>query len=168
MRETRPRVEGHGGRRWTAAAFPAKRNGRCLLTVLPRSLRLHHDRTAAALPAFKLVDSRTYTVDTDQAESVAPPTQVSMKQTPYAYFGIFVTRENQDRMLDLPRENAPKSLTTPGLLTIDFHRSIDGLQVINLGVWTTFDDFNSFTQQPGFRDDNLYWEGVAGGLSQKD
>lgn len=120
---------------------------------------------AAVLPSFKLLDSRTYTVEfTDQAESVTPPTRVSMKQTPNAHFGIFsVTRENQDRMLDLARENAPKSLTTPGLglLAIDFHRSIDGLQVINLGVWATLDNFNSLTQQPGFQDDNLYWKGVA-------
>lgn len=118
---------------------------------------------AATLPSFKLLDSRTYTVEfTKQAESVAPPTWVSMKQTPHAHFGIFsVTRENQDRLLDLARENAPKSLTTPGLLAIDFHRSIDGLQVINLGVWTSFDDFNFLTQQPGFRDDDLYWKGVA-------
>ncbi|MEH2182271.1 antibiotic biosynthesis monooxygenase [Nostoc sp.] len=117
---------------------------------------------AVALPTFKLLDSRTYTVEfTDQAESMTPPTQVSM-QTPYAHFGIFsVTRENQDRLLDLARKYAPKSLTTPGLLAIDFHRSIDGLQVINLGVWTTFDDFNFLIQRPGFRDDNLYWEGVA-------
>jgi quinol monooxygenase YgiN len=118
---------------------------------------------AATLPTFQLVDSRTYTVEfTDRADSVALPVQVSIDQTPHAHFGIFsVTHENQDRLLDLARENAPKSLTTPGLIAIDFHRSIDGLQVINLGVWTTFDDFNSLTQQPGFRDDNLYWEGVA-------
>lgn len=118
---------------------------------------------ASALPTFKLLDSRTYTVEfTDQAESVALPTQVSMKQTPHAHFGIFsVTRENQDRMLALAREYGPKSFTTPGLLAINFHRSIDELQVINLGVWTTFEDFNSLTQLSGFRDDNLYWEGVA-------
>jgi quinol monooxygenase YgiN len=118
---------------------------------------------AATLPTFQLVDSRTYTVEfTDRADSVALPVQVSIEQTPYAHFGIFsVTREHQDRLLDLARENAPKSLTTPGVVAIDFHRSIDGLQVINLGVWTTFDDFNTLTQQPGFREDNLYWEGVA-------
>lgn len=118
---------------------------------------------AAALPNFKLLDSRTYTVEfTDQAESVVPPTRILMKQTPHAHFGIFsVTRENQDRMLDLAREYSPKSFATPGLLAIDFHRSIDGLQVINLGIWITFDEFNSLVQQPGFRDGDLYWEGVA-------
>jgi hypothetical protein len=118
---------------------------------------------AAALPNFKLLDSRTYTVEfTAQAESVTPPTRVLMTQTPNAHFGIFsVTHENQDRMLNLAREYGPKSFVTPGLLAINFHRSIDGVQVINLGVWTSFDDFNSLTQQPGFRDDNLYWQGVA-------
>lgn len=93
---------------------------------------------------------------------MTPPTRVSMKQTPHAHFGIFsVTRENQDRMLDLAHEYGPKSFVTPGLLAINFHRSIDELQVINLGVWTSFNDFNFLTQQPGFRDDDLYWKGVA-------
>lgn len=118
---------------------------------------------ATALPSFKLLDSRTYTVEfTDQAELVASPTRVSMQQTPHAHFGIFsITHENQDRMLDLAREYAPKSFVTPGLLAIDFHRSIDGVQVINLGVWTTFNQFNSLIQQPGFCDEDRYWEGVA-------
>lgn len=117
----------------------------------------------AVLPTFKLLDSRTYTVEfTAQAAAVTPPTRVSMKQTPYAHFGIFsVTREHQGRMLDRAREHAPTSLTTPGLLAINFHRSIDGMQVINLGVWTSLDDFSALLQRPGFRKDNQYWQGVA-------
>ncbi len=65
-------------------------------------------------------------------------------------------------MLDLAWENAPKSLqVTPGLIAINFHRSVDRLQVINLGLWSTFDNFNVLTQQPGFREDSLYWDGTA-------
>lgn len=53
---------------------------------------------AVALPNFKLVDSRTYTVEfTAQTESVTSPTRVSLKQTPIAHFGIFdVTGKSQD------------------------------------------------------------------------
>ena len=150
------RSRDHGG---VSCYAQWKRQGDSSAPSAPSALR----SLAAALPTIKLLDSRTYTVEfIDQAESVAPPTQVSMRQTPHAHFGIFsVVRENQDRLLDLGREYAPKSLATPGLLAINFHRSIDELQVINLGVWTTFDDFNSLTQKSGFRDDNLYWEDVA-------
>ena len=65
-------------------------------------------------------------------------------------------------MLDLAQEYAPKSLqVTPGLISINFHRSFDGLRVTNLGTWSTFDNFNELIQQPGFSDDSLYWSGVA-------
>ena len=118
---------------------------------------------AAALPTFTMLDSRTYTVEfTGSADSNQSITQVSLDQTPFAHFGIFsVTQENQDRMLDLARENAPGSFGTPGLISINFHRSLDGLQVINLGTWSSLDDFGSLLQKPGFADDSVYWEGVA-------
>ncbi|MBC8082174.1 MAG: hypothetical protein H7Z21_03115 [Hymenobacter sp.] len=119
----------------------------------------------AALPGFASLDARTYTVDfSDQAQGVAPPTRVSLRGSPQAHFGIFsLTAENQGEMLKRAREHAPKSLTTPdlGILSINFHRSIDGLQVVNLGTWTTLDHFDALTKQPGFQDDNLYWTGVA-------
>ena len=115
------------------------------------------------LPTFAMLDSRTWTVEfTDSAD---PATQVSLDGTPFAHFGIFnVSRENQDRLLDLRRENAPRSLQhAPGLISINFHRSVDGLRrVINLGRWSTFDHIDQLLQQPGFRDDSLYWSGVAG------
>jgi hypothetical protein len=115
----------------------------------------------ATLPAFTMLDSRTYAVEfTDSAD---PPTLLSLDQTPFAHFGIFsVAIENQDRLLDLARENAPRSLqVTPGLISINFHRSVDGNQVINLGTWNTFDHINTLLQQPGFSKDSLYWSGVA-------
>jgi hypothetical protein len=118
---------------------------------------------AAALPNFKLVDSRTYTVEfTAQAESVTLPTRVSLKQTPIAHFGIFdVTGKSQDVMLDRARENAPKSLGTPGLLAINFHRSIDGLQVLNLGAWSTLGGFKALLQRPGFKKQDEYFKNIS-------
>ena len=61
---------------------------------------------ASALPMFALLDSRTYTVEfTDAA---GQPTLLSLEQTPLVHFGIFtVSRENQDHLLNLARENAP-------------------------------------------------------------
>lgn len=116
---------------------------------------------SSALPAFTMLDSRTYKVEF--TDSATPPSLLSLEGTPMAHFGIFgVTRENQDRLLDLARENAPRSLqVTGGLISINFHRSVDGLQVINLGTWTTFDHMYELLQQPGFREDSVYWGGVA-------
>jgi hypothetical protein len=116
---------------------------------------------ASALPMFTLLDSRTYTVAF--TDSATPPTQLSVEQTPLAHFGIFtVSRENQDHLLDLARENAPRAVeTTPGLIAVNFHRSIDGLQVTNVGTWNTFDGVNALLQQPGFSSSTHYWSGVA-------
>ena len=118
---------------------------------------------APALPTHLVVDSRTYSVEFSAHPAfVAPPTLASMERTPFAHFGIFtVTRENQNRMVDRARANAPKALGTPGLMAINFHRSLDSLRVVNLGLWFSLDDFDASIQRPGFRDDDLYWEGVA-------
>lgn len=119
---------------------------------------------ASALSMFETLDSRTYSMEfSSHAPSVAPPTLVSMERTPCGHFGMFtLTPENQNRMVDLARAYGPKSLTTPGLLAINFHRSHDGERVINFGQWAFVDiDFNQLNQQPGFRDEDLYWKGVA-------
>lgn len=115
----------------------------------------------AALSGFAMADSRTYAVEFTDTGDPAP--ELSLSGTPFAHFGIFgVVQENQDRLLDLARKNAPRSLqVTPGLTSINFHRSIDGLQVINLGTWNTFDHIDQLLQQPGFKEDSLYWSGVA-------
>ena len=120
---------------------------------------------ATSLSGFTCLDSRTYVVDfTNQLPSLGPPTQVSLKGTPNAHFGIFrVAAENQEPLLQRARENAPRSLQTPdlGLTSISFHRSLDGLQVINLGAWATLGNFQALLSRPGFRDDNQYWNGLA-------
>jgi Antibiotic biosynthesis monooxygenase len=116
---------------------------------------------ASVLPRFTLLDSRTYTVEfTDAA---GQPTLISLTQTPLAHFGIFtMSRDNQDRLLDLARDNAPRAVkTTSGLISVNFHRSIDGLQAINVGAWNTFDSLKQLEQQPGFTSSSPYWSGVA-------
>ena len=118
---------------------------------------------ADALSAFKTLDSRTYAVEfTGWADSKSSPTLLSLDQTPFAHFGIFsVTQENQGLMLDLAREHGPDSFGTPGLLSINFHRSVDGLEVINLGTWNSLEGLDALIQTPGFEDDSVYWEGIA-------
>ena len=125
---------------------------------LPSSRSLHE-----ALPGREVLHSRTYTVEfTRQAEPGQPPTRVSMTGTPYAHFGLFgVTRANQDVMLDRARDSAPKSLGAPGLIAINFHRSTDGRHVVNLGLWSTLDQFEALLDRPGFKDQDEYYKDIA-------
>jgi hypothetical protein len=72
-----------------------------------------------------------------------------------------VTADGQENMIDLARRHAPDSFATPGLAAIDFHYSLDGTRVLNLGAWTTFESFGALLGQPGFQDENPYWAGAA-------
>ncbi len=97
-----------------------------------------------------------------QVLQAGSPTRASLEDTQQALFGIFtVTWENQDRLLDLARKFAPTSLDMPDIVAIHFHRSLDGLEVINLCVWTSIDHFAFLKQKLGFKDNSVYWQGVA-------
>ena len=85
-----------------------------------------------------------------------------MTVSPHAHFGIFMMDPtSQERLLQLARENAPTSIGTPGLNAISFHRSLDGAEVINLGVWTDFEGLAALLSRPAFQGGNEYWLGVA-------
>lgn len=121
---------------------------------------------AAALKGYPTQVSKTFSVEFSAlSPTFSPPMRVSVERTPAGHFGIFpLSVERQNRMVDLARANGPKSLGTPGLLAINFHRSLDGEHVINFGQWSYIEtDFNKLMQQPGFKPDDNYWEGVAEG-----
>jgi hypothetical protein len=106
------------------------------------------------------VDARTYAVELTAPD---PVTRVSRAATPQAHFGVFtVTPADQGRMVELAREHAPGSMGTPGLTAINFHRSLDGRRVVNLGLWTGFGEFAALLARPGFTGGAEYWTGVAG------
>lgn len=117
----------------------------------------------APMAKFRMLDTRSYIVEfTRQAHPQTGHTRVSMRATPFAHFGIFdVTRENQDVLMDRAVISAPKSLGSPGLLAINFHRSVDGTQIVNLGTWNSLEKFDELLKQPGFKDQNQYFKGIA-------
>jgi hypothetical protein len=109
----------------------------------------------------ELVDARTYVVDfTAPGES----SQFSELTTGSAHFGVFTMEpEVQEQLLERARTHAPTSIGTPGLVAINFHRSLDGQRVINLGAWTDFKGFTKLLERPGFREgQDKYWDGLAG------
>lgn len=115
---------------------------------------------APAAEDLVLVDARTYAVD---FVAPGPVTEVSPAATPHAHFGVFtVSPASQRRLLELARTPAPASIGTPGLRAINFHRSLDGRRVINLGLSTGFDEFAALLSRPGFTGGAEYWTDVAG------
>ncbi|WP_236789602.1 hypothetical protein [Amycolatopsis sp. GM8] len=114
---------------------------------------------APAVPGLDRVDARTYVVDFTAPDVVS---EASLSATPHAHFGVFtVDPANQEPMLELARRYAPGSMGTPGLAAINFHRSLDGERVINLGLWHGFGEFDNLFTRPGFDQGGEYWTGVA-------
>ncbi|MGW6796423.1 antibiotic biosynthesis monooxygenase [Streptomyces chartreusis] len=115
---------------------------------------------APAVPELDRIDGRTCVVNFSAPDAFS---EVSLARTPKAHFGVFtVAPENQEKLLELARENAPNSMGTPGLLAVNFHRSLDGHRVLNLGLWSDFDGFGKLNDRPGFTPAAKYWEGVSG------
>lgn len=50
----------------------------------------------------------------------------------------------------------------PGLLAVNFHHSLDGQRVLNLGLWSDFAGFAELETRPGFTPEVKYWEEYAG------
>lgn len=49
----------------------------------------------------------------------------------------------------------------PGLLSANFHRSLDGTRVINYGHWENAAAIEELQKQPGFGKAKPYWDGLA-------
>ena len=115
---------------------------------------------APAVPGLERVDARTFAVDFTLP---GPVTEVLLSHTARAHFGVFtMTPDRQEELLTRARQYAPKSLGTPGLVAVNFHRSLDGERVINLSTWTGFDGFRDLLARPGFAGGAEYWQGVSG------
>ena len=69
--------------------------------------------------------------------------------------------ENQPRMIELAKENVKTAMNLPGLISANFHCSLDGTRVINYGQWQNSEAIENLKKQPGFGGDSPYWEGIA-------
>jgi quinol monooxygenase YgiN len=72
-----------------------------------------------------------------------------------------VKPENQMRLVELEREYLPVGLQNPGLISGNFHRSLDGIHNINYGQWRSFDDFQELVTNPKYKSLREYWQGLA-------
>ncbi|MDR7275628.1 hypothetical protein [Catenuloplanes atrovinosus] len=113
-----------------------------------------------AEPTTRVLETRTYTVEFTLGHR--QPRHARRLGGPLVHFGMFsFPPAEQDVLLGLARQHAPGSLVTPGLTSVNFHRSLDRTRALNLGVWESFDNFMKLLDQPGFTDEQVYWEGVA-------
>lgn len=71
-----------------------------------------------------------------------------------------VKPENQQRLVELERENGAIALENPGLISFHFHRSIDGVRTVNYGQWRSVQDFEALLE-PKYAVLREYWQGLA-------
>lgn len=69
--------------------------------------------------------------------------------------------ENQQRLLDLQREKVVEAMKQPGILSANFHRSLDGTRLTNYAQLCSPAVVEELAKQPGFTSESAYWLGLA-------
>ncbi|MDJ0735346.1 MAG: antibiotic biosynthesis monooxygenase family protein [Nostocaceae cyanobacterium] len=113
---------------------------------------------SAKIRAFK-PDSHIYEVVISSSKAGTPKIKQGQYITHFAEFRM--QPANQPLMIKLAKENIGKAMELPGLISANFHRSLDGTRVINYGQWLDQETIENLKQQPGFGTDSPYWEGIA-------
>ncbi|WP_233219893.1 antibiotic biosynthesis monooxygenase [Pleurocapsa sp. CCALA 161] len=114
---------------------------------------------AAKLREFNPPDIHIYEVVISESKAGTPKIKQGQYITHFAEFRL--PAENQPRMIELAKENVVKAMELPGLISANFHRSLDGTRVINYGQWLDRESIENLKKQPGFGGKSEYWEGVA-------
>ncbi len=114
---------------------------------------------AAKLREFNPPDAHIYELVISESKSGTPKIKQGQYITHFAEFRM--PSENQPRMVELAKENVVKAMKLPGLISANFHRSLDGTRVINYGQWLDKESIENLKQQPGFGGETEYWAGVA-------
>ncbi|MEH2279555.1 MAG: antibiotic biosynthesis monooxygenase family protein [Nostoc sp.] len=113
----------------------------------------------AKLSKFPRPDSHVYEVVISKSKVGIPKISKGGFLTYFAEFRM--KPENQQRMVDLVKEEVVITMQQPGLISANFHRSQDGTRVINYGQWRDQAAIEELQKQPGFGSESLYWEGIA-------
>ncbi len=108
---------------------------------------------------FPPPDVHLYEIVASESKIGTPQIQIGQYCTHIAEFRT--TPINQPQMVELAIEHLAPAMETPGLLSANFHRSLDGTRVINYGQWADREAIKELVKQPGFNKDKPYWEGIA-------
>lgn len=112
----------------------------------------------ARFAQFQLLDSHVYEV------VISKPDDASLKiaKGDRIHFAEFrVKPENQQRLIDLERENVEIALEHPDLISANFHRSLDGTRTANYGQWRSLDNFDALLKELKYQSVREYWKGLA-------
>jgi quinol monooxygenase YgiN len=112
----------------------------------------------AKLSQFRLLNSHVYEV------VISKPDHATLKITKgdLIHFAEFrVKPENQQRLIELERENVDIALEHPDLISANFHRSLDGTRTANYGQWRSLDNFEDLLKEPKYESVREYWKGLA-------
>lgn len=114
---------------------------------------------ASKLQEFTPPDFHIYEVAISESKVGTPKIVTGEYITHFAEFRM--PPENQPQMMILAAENVGKAMKLDGLLSANFHRSLDGTRVINYGQWRDRQTIDRLKQEPGFGSESPYWEGIA-------
>ena len=112
----------------------------------------------AKLSGFQIHEAHVYEV------VVSKPDDATLKITKGGLIHLAEFRvkpENQQRLVDLEKEYVELGLQNPGLMSANFHRSLDGVHTVNYGQWRSFADFEDLLKDPKYKPLNEYWQGLA-------
>ncbi|MBD1848024.1 antibiotic biosynthesis monooxygenase [Cyanobacteria bacterium FACHB-63] len=112
----------------------------------------------ARLAQFQLLDSHVYEV------VISKPDNASLKivKGDLIHFAEFrVKPDNQQRLIELERENVEIALQHPDLISANFHRSLDGTRTANYGQWRSLDNFDALLKESKYEPVREYWKGLA-------
>ena len=114
---------------------------------------------AAKLREFNPPDIHIYEIVISESKEGTPKIEQGQYITHFAEFRM--PPENQPRMIELAKENVVKAMELSGLISANFHRSLDGTRVINYGQWQDRETIENLKKQPGFGGKSEYWSGIA-------
>ncbi|MDY7013442.1 MAG: antibiotic biosynthesis monooxygenase [Cyanobacteriota bacterium] len=114
---------------------------------------------AAKFSDFPAPDSHLYEVVSSDSKVDTPKISQGEYLVHFAEFRL--QPENQPRMVELAKQHVGSAMELPGLISANFHRSLDGTRVINYGQWRDRETIEELRQQPGFGSESPYWEGLA-------
>lgn len=115
-------------------------------------------RLGAKLAEFRVHESHIYEVVVSQPEEA----ELKIAKGGLIHLAEFrVKPENQQRLVELEREYVGVGFQNPGLISANFHRSLDGVHNVNYGQWRSFADFELLLKEPKYAPLSQYWQGLA-------
>jgi hypothetical protein len=105
------------------------------------------------------LDARLYEV------VISLPADADLKFQPGRFLHVGEVRsglpDDPVRILERQREICAIALQHPDLLSLNFHRAIDGSRTLSFGFWQTFKNFRWLVKQDRFKPIKRYWRGLA-------